>query len=268
MKLILPILHISMIKIFLLCICIVPTVLINAQIEVLDKYPYGQDFYAGGRNQLNKEMVKVVKEQKLLSCEKSEEQYDIQILVNKDSSINYVKDFDSVKINNNKCAFDFSRKIIPYLKRWIPAKENGSYVAAIATISIQPFYLYHSKDDPSKNESKSPTYKRGMENFSEEIKSIFQDKLRKNENRSIELIFTVNEYGDMQDFIVTGDFSERDKKDVIRSLSKIKGKWNPATFNGIALRTKLRQPITQYFDFQLEQERVKSMDQKMFNSRY
>lgn len=132
-----------------------------AQIEVLDRYPFGQDFYAGGLNQLNKEMVKIFKDQKLQPCERTEERYNVQIIIYEDSKISYVKDFDTLEVQKNKCAFDLSRKIFPYLKRWMPAKENGKVIAAITKIEIKPFYLYHSKEDPAKNETKSPSFKKG-----------------------------------------------------------------------------------------------------------
>ncbi|MGI9583653.1 hypothetical protein ACR1PO_20820 [Chryseobacterium sp. RRHN12] len=258
-----------MIKKFLLLITFFTIKLIFAQNVVLDKYPYGQDFYAGGLNQLTKEMVKVVKEQKLLPCEKSEERYNVQILVYANSTINYVKDFDTVDIQKNKCAFDFSRKIIPHLKRWMPAKVNEKFTGAITKIEINPFYLVNSKDDPSKNEKKNPTFKKGIKAFRFEIKSIFESYIKKNEDKRALLTFVVNENGEMEDFKIEGDFFDYEKKDIINSLSKIKGKWNPATFNNIPIRAKISQPIFQQFDLQIElEDQNKIMDQNFHNNRY
>lgn len=258
-----------MIKKFLLLIIFFTTKLIFAQIEVLDKYPYGQDFYAGGLNQLNKEIVKIVKEQKLQPCERSEERYNVQILVSENSTINYVKDFDTINIQKNKCAFDFSRKIIPHLKRWMPAKENGKFIGAIAKIEINPFYLVNSKDDPSKNEKEIAIYKKGMKAFGFEIKSIFERYVKKNEDKRAWLIFVVNENGDMEDFKIEGDFSDNDKKDIINSLSKIKGKWNPATFNNIPVRYRIRQPLLQQFDLQVELDnKDRIMNRNFHNNSY
>lgn len=258
-----------MIKKFLLLIIFFTTKLIFAQNEVLDKYPYGQDFYAGGLNQLNKEMVKVVKELKLLPCEKSEERYNVKILVYENSTINYVKDFDIVDIQKNKCAFNFSRKIIPHLKRWMPAKVNGKFIGAITKIEINPFYLVNSKDDPSKNKKENPTFKKGIKAFGFEIKSIFERYIKKNEDKRALLTFVVNENGEMVDFEIEGDFFDYEKKDIINSLSKIKGKWNPATFNNIPIRAKIRQPIFQQFDLQIElEDQNKIMDQNFHNNSY
>ena len=243
--------------------------LVSAQKEVLDRYPPGQDFYAGGGNQLFKEMVKIVKEQNLPPCENRTEKYNLQILIYENSTISYVKDFDSIEIQKNKCAFDFSRKIMPHLKKWMPAKEEGKFVAAIATVNINPFYLYYSKDEPIKNVEKRPTFKKGMESFGFEIKSIFERKIKKNEDKIVSLKFAVNENGDMEDFEIQGSYTENEKKEIINQLSKIKGKWNPATFNGVPFKFWLQQPIRQNFDIQTEFEgRTKDMYQNIHNNRY
>ncbi|WP_312900557.1 hypothetical protein [Chryseobacterium taichungense] len=238
------------------------------QIEILESYPYGQDFYAGGINQLQKEMVQIVKAQKLLPCEK-EEKYSIQVIVYDNSTISYVKDFDTVEIQKNRCAFDFSRKIFPHLKRWIPAKENGKFIAAIAKIDVIPFYLINSKDDPKDNETKKPTFKKGIEAFGFEIKSIFERYIKKNEYKIASLTFIVNENGGMEDFKIEGEFSDSDRKDIINSLSRIKGKWNPATFNNIPFKMRVRQPLLQQYDLQAEMEdRDRMMNQNYYNNRH
>ncbi|MFS4472719.1 hypothetical protein [Chryseobacterium sp. T20] len=214
-------------------------------------------------------MVKVVKEQKLLPCEKSEERYNVQILVYENSTINYVKDFDTVDIQKNKCAFDFSRKIIPHLKRWMPAKVNGKFIGAITKIEINPFYLVNSNDDPSKNKRKNPTFKKGIEAFGFEIKSIFERYIVKNEDKRTVLTFIVNEKGEMENFVIEGDFSDFDKKSIINSLSKIKGKWNPATFNNIPIRARIKQPVFQEFDFRTEiEDKSNIINSNFYNNRY
>ncbi|MCU7614653.1 hypothetical protein N0B16_09425 [Chryseobacterium sp. GMJ5] len=258
-----------MINRIILLICIISANQIFAQKEVLGQYPMGQNFYIGGIDGLNKEMVKIVKEQNIPPCENIAEEYTVQVLVNEDSSINYVKDFDSIKIQKNKCAFDISRKLIPNLKRWIPAKEQDKFVAAIAKIEIKPFYLYYSKDEPRKNETKNPVYSKGMASFGNEVTSIFQSRINKNEDKRSALLFVVNEKGEMEDFKIEGDYTESEKKSIIKDLSRIKGKWQPATFNGIPIKTRLRQPLLQNFDLQMQAEEMRrSADQNIYNNRY
>lgn len=87
------------------------------------------------------------------------------ILVNADGSINYVKQDDTLKINQNKCAYDFGRKNFPNMKRWIPAKDNNQYVGAITDILVDPFFLLNSKDDPDKNVYTQPKFKMGSISF-------------------------------------------------------------------------------------------------------
>jgi hypothetical protein len=254
---------------FLLIICCVFVNLAFAQKEVLNSYPPGQDFYAGGGYQLFIEMVKIVKEHDLPPCENRGERYDLKILIYENSTISYVKDFDSIEIQKNKCAFDLSRKIIPHLKRWVPAKEEGKFVAAIAKININPLYLHYSKDDPRKNEENMPTFKKGMQAFGVEVKSIFEKKIKRNEDKRTFLKFAVNENGDMEDFQIQGSYTDSEKKEIINQLSKIKGKWNPATFNGLPFKYWLRQPITQNFDIQTEiEDRTKEMYKNLYNTRY
>lgn len=64
-------------------------------------------------------------------------------------------------------------------------------------------------------------------------------------------------------------FFDYEKKDIINSLSRIKGKWNPATFNNISIRAKITQPIFQQFDLQRElEDQDKIMDQNFHDNRY
>lgn len=223
--------------------------------EVLGEYPPGQFFYIGGELALRKEMVAAVKKEKLLPCENTEESYTVNILVNPDSSINYIKDFDTATINKNKCAYDFSRKVIPHLKRWIAAKENDSFIGAVVRIQITPFILYHSKDDPRDNKFIETRYKDGRDAFAEEVRKNMERLVTKNEDKRIYLTFIVNEEGGLQDFLVEGNCTDYEKRRVVESFSKMKGKWVPATFNGIRMKSKMRVPITQQFNVEFELEK-------------
>lgn len=243
------------IRILLLFLLIISNQLF-AQVHVLESYPLGQDFYVGGLNGLEKEMVGIVKKEGLLPCENTDENYTVNILVYADASIKYIKDFDTIKIKKSKCAYDFSRKVIPHLKRWLPARIDGNPINAVTKISVQPFILYYSKDDPKDNKVISPRYKRGTNDFAEDIKRIMQDFIERNEDRKTFLTFVVNEDGIMQNFGIEGSFTDAEKRRMIDRFSRIKGKWEPATFNGIPRRVYMRQPIFQFFDIQFEIENI------------
>lgn len=244
-------------KIFIL---ITSIFFISIDAQVLPQYPDGQDFYEGGIKALNREIVKIVKENNLLPCAVGEE-YTIPIIIKQDSKIAYVKDFDTVTINKNKCAFNYSRKIIPYLKKWIPAKTDQQNVSAIAKIKIQPFYLYYSKDNPEENLFTNPVYgdkRNGLIAFQQQLSSIFEKRIQANEDKITYLVFIVNTEGGMEDFVIEGNYTENQKRELIKDLLRIKSKWIPGKFNNIPVKMRMRQPIRQNFDFEIEKNRVES----------
>lgn len=78
--------------------------------QILNEYPEAQDFYEGGINALSVDVLQAIKSENLEPCDNKEEIYTISVLVNTDSKINLVKDFDTLNIRKNKCAFEFSKK--------------------------------------------------------------------------------------------------------------------------------------------------------------
>jgi hypothetical protein len=225
-----------------------------AQLEVLASHPRGQNFYIGGINALQKEMIQIVKNKELMPCARTDEKYNVKVLINADATIKYVKDFDTVNINKNKCAFDYSRKIIPALKRWMPAKEGDKYIGAIAEFEIDPFFLYYSKEDPKDNEWKSPKFKKGIQNFSSQMKEIFEKYVDQNKYKHSSVSFFINEQGIMEDFIVNGGYSEAENKNIIRDLHKIKGTWEPGTFNGNPRKYRANQMVYEESPSQYEKD--------------
>lgn len=91
----------------------------SQNVDILEFYPIAQSFYPGGISELEKHVIKITKKLQLKPCENSSEYYGAKIIVFENSSIAYAKDFDTVNISKNKCAFDYSRKIIPHLKNWM-----------------------------------------------------------------------------------------------------------------------------------------------------
>lgn len=234
---------------------------LSAQRHIYETYPAGQEFYEGGLKALNKEIVKIVKENNLSPCAVGQT-YNVPIIVDEYSKISYVKDFDTLIINRNRCAFDYSRKIIPHLKKWVSAKVNQQSVSAIAKVKIEPFYLYYSKDNPEENVFVNPIYgdkRNGLTAFQQQISSVFEKRVKANEDKITYLIFVVNTNGGMEDFVIEGDYTDNQKRDIIRDLSRIKSKWIPGKFNDIPVKMRMRQPIRQNFDFEVEKNRVESM---------
>lgn len=230
---------------------------------ILEKYPYGQEFYAGGNRGLIMEMIEITRSKKLFPCENKHEKYVMPILINSNGSINYVKEDDTLKISQNRCAYDFGRKIFPNMKRWMPAKSNDQYVGAIINVLVDPFFLLNSKDDPSKNIYTQPRFKKGMYKFSNEVRKIFESSIKENEDKLSSIVFFVNETGKTVDFSVEGNYSEYEKKNFIKELSKINIQIEPGTFNSIPIKTKMRLPLRQEFSLELEKDKAENEFKRM-----
>jgi hypothetical protein len=239
--------------------------IIRAQSQVYEEYPAGQYFYKGGSLEFHKDIKRIIETQKLLPCENTEEKYTIPVIVRADETITFIKYSDSVEITKNKCAYDFGRKLIPFLKNWQSATIDNKNVSAIVEIVIDPFFLFHSKEDPKYNQLKQPKYKKGMQSFNYELTKIFESYINENENKFTNITFLVNEKGFMENFIIEGEYSDSEKRSIIRDLSKIKGQWEPGTFNGIPRKFKLRQPIRQNFDLNYENKRFEKMEREFRN---
>ncbi|RKS96733.1 hypothetical protein [Chryseobacterium defluvii] len=246
-----------MIKNLFLLILFVSFNTLQAQQEVLERYPYGQSPYEGGTDALILEMIQVIKKNEFSPCP-STEKYMLPILVNADASINFVKDPDTVSVFKNKCAFEFSRKLISYLKKWKPAVENGKPVGAIAEIQIEPFYLYYSKENPKLNEYKKPKFKNGMKVFGGHVKNIIEKNLSTNEDKKLYLSFVVSEKGVAENFQIDGNYTAAEKANMANELKKIKGEWEPATFNGIPMKFKFYNEFNQEFSFDYERSKYEN----------
>lgn len=232
-------------KIFLLILFVLYNLLQAQQLEeVLGSYPKGQDFYKGGPKSLFIEMKGIIFEQNLKPCLNSEETYALPVIVKPDSTISFVKDFDSVNIAKNKCAYYMGRKIVPHLKNWVPARENNVNVSAITEILIYPFFLENFNTDIKKNIITQVKHSKGSEYFAREVRYIFFKEIGENDGRLSTLVFTITEGGNMEDLYVEGpNLTEINKKNIIRKVLQIKGKWTPATLNGVPFKEKYRQGI-------------------------
>lgn len=238
-----------------------------SQQDVLEKYPFGQEFYVGGNRGLIMEMVKITKSKNLTPCENNQERYRMSILVNANGSINYVKEDDALKISQSKCAYAFGRKIFPSMKRWIPAKINNQYIGAITHILVDPFFLLNSRDDPNNNIYTQPKFKKGIYRFSSEVKRIFESSIKENEDKYSAIVFFVDETGKTIDFSVEGNYSENEKKNFVKSLSKINVSIEPGTFNTIPVKTKMRLPLRQEFSIEFERDRAEN-EFKLMDSKF
>lgn len=210
------------------------SVCFNAQ--VLPGYPRGQDFYEGGPYGLLLDMIKVTRENKIKKCANNDEIYNPSVLVYPDATINFVKDFDSINIQKNKCAYDFAKALLPKLKKWKPAIVDSIKAKAIVKFQVAPFFLYNSKLDPKENVFTAPTYSNGHDELLKKINIVLtKDVLRETTDYSL-IAFVINEQGKVINTYLTSDGISRFYSEKLSiQLSNLSGDWAPATFNSVPM---------------------------------
>lgn len=222
----------------------------NAQI--LNEYPEGQDFYEGGIAALSNDVLQAIKTENLKPCNNKEEIYTISVLVNPDSKINLVKDFDTLNIRKNNCAFEFSKKLLSHLKKWQPAIVEGVPVKAVASFTVKPADLFYTKTSEVRTAAEFP---KGMHNFRMIVKDIFTKSLKHNKYGRTELTFVVGLAGNIEDVVLKGDYNERDRKRLIYEITNIKERWKPETINGQPVKSRMKMIVNQEFDHTWEREK-------------
>ncbi len=232
----------------------------NAQI--LNEYPEGQNFYEGGIAALSNDVLQAIKTENLKPCNNKEEIYTISVLVNPDSKINLVKDFDTLNIQKNKCAFEFSKKLLPHLKKWQPARVDDSPVKAVASFTIKPADLFYTEKSQINTAAEFPN---GMHNFRMIVKDIFEKSLKHNKYGRTELTFVVGVAGNIEDVVLKGDYNERERRQLIHEITNIKKRWKPATVDGQPVRSRMKMILTQEFDHTLEREKFEQQERRGMN---
>ncbi|MPL56846.1 hypothetical protein SDC9_02337 [bioreactor metagenome] len=228
---------------------------LQAQIDVYDKYPIGQDFYKGGLSDFYKDIRKVIKKKNLKPCENENEKYLVNLVIYADKKVSLVKDFDTLNIQKNKCAFDFSKSVLPYLDNWQPAKLDGKEVNAIAQFMIDPYFLfYHKFKNPNPDVEKPPVFEKNIKLFQKEVRRIIESYIKENiSGRKISLSFTITELGALEDLRITNlQLEEIDKEEIIKEILRIKGKWKPGTRNGKPVKFRMNLTFEQEFNLELE----------------
>lgn len=251
----------SFIKVILLLSTIF-SVFLKSQ-DVYEKYPLGQNFYKDGINGLNKDIRKIIKQYKLKPCENGDETYIASVLVNQESKIQFVKDFDTINIRKNKCAYEFTKSVLPYLERWLPAKVEGKKVNAIAAFTINPYFLFNHKywyDE----KNKAPVYEKSLADFQYEVKEIIEKKIKENiSDRRISMSVVISENGKLEDVIINNlQLNEITEKELKRDILSIKGKWKPGLINGIPVRYTLHLNFRQEFSFDVEKQKWEELEKK------
>ena len=224
---------------------------------IYEAYPVGQDNYVGKKIGLYQDIKNAATKLQLQPCDRKEI-YTATVLVEPTGKIKFVKDVDSVYIRNNKCAYDFSKKLLPYLNRWIPAKVNNQPVPALTTFEVHPFIIHHSKENVSQNLYKEPQFSKGINEFRMLMGDTFMRLIKNNKDARMVMTFVVNEEGTMEDIAFNGSFDEKVLAAAKYETERLNRKkmWKPATFNGIPIRHRFNMPVRQEFSFELERSNL------------
>lgn len=214
--------------------------------QVLDEYPKKQDFYEGGITNFYKEAHEYLISNKVKECGENEI-YQPRILITKEAEVKWVRDFDTLNIARNKCAYNLSREIIKNLNHWKGAEVKGEKVGAITEFIIYP------KDLMSNYKSgynaytfvRPAEYATGMKEFRKDFHdnfmALFEDY---HINGKLKLEF----YIDQEGHIVNPSFYPviNDKSfshDFMRSLARVKKVWKPALYGVIPIKQRVAFPI-------------------------
>jgi len=226
------------------------SVLFSAQQEILDRYPPGDFFYQKGELNFLRDMKNVVLENNIQPCENKEESYQPKWIVYEDSSIKFIKDFDSLKIEQNKCAYNFVKNVFKYLEGWKPVYYEGKSYAVIATYTISPSDIFDLQIDENLTDNYKPAeYPGGMSRFKGDIDRILQPIVDKYPeyvvNEQFFISFKIGKDGIIKNIKIPEKFHFKAKDEIIRKMNKL-NKWKPATRNGIKMETNFTIPVQVY----------------------
>lgn len=227
--------------------------------QILDEFPKKQEFYKGGVTELYKDIHQISLNKKLSTCNKKEI-YQAKLLLTKDSKIKFITDFDSVNINKNKCAYDFTLEVLKELKnsdKWISAKVGEKHFDSIIRLFFVPNHLlenYTENYNPYKFYI-PVTYAGGVDKMNKDIHdqfmAIFSDY---HVNGKLFLDFVVDENGEIVNPIITPKVDNQSfNQDIFRALNRTKGQWISAKLDGISVKSRMTIPLNfsvNFYDYE------------------
>lgn len=228
-----------------LLIVILTNILLVAQTEILDDYPPTQHFYQKGELNFLKDLQKVALENDLKPCENPEEHYQPKWIVKQDSTIVFIKDMDTINIQKNKCAFDFTKNVFKYLEGWNPVFYNQKTYAAIATYDINPSDIFKLQinDDLKPNFTRAEyrggdtAFRIGVERL---INPIFDRNHLTLNNQDITIRFKVSKLGMVKEIKIYPQIPFRIEDEILAAVQQDLKKWKPAMLNGIAVEQQFQ----------------------------
>ncbi|UKB83784.1 energy transducer TonB [Chryseobacterium sp. MEBOG06] len=214
--------------------------------QVLDEYPRNQDFYEGGLVNFYKEAHEYIVNNKLKECDENEI-YQPRILVTKEAGVKLVKDFDTINIAKNKCAYNLSREVIKNLIHWKAAEVKGGKIGAVAEFIIYPKDLMSNyRSGYNANAFVRPAeYAGGKKEFNKDFHDnfmvLFEDY---HINGKINLEFYINKEGHIVNPRFYPEVNNRSfNMDFLRTLARMKKVWKPALYASLPIKQRIAIPI-------------------------
>ena len=217
-------------NLFLFCL-IFFSLFVFSQQNGIYLYPTNQEAYSGGKEKLYSHLHKNLIEHHFEKCADTLQNFKLAIIVKKDASISLIKNTDdSLKIVQNKCAYDLAKKVLPYLTNWKPSIYQNQKTAAIYEFDFIPNDLFENYEEGyigvalQKNQVHFPG---GIDQF----RNIFTKELKIPSSDFNGLIksdisFNVNSEGEIFDVkVISNPYNSQFEKNIISALKKIKTKW-------------------------------------------
>ncbi|MGO4708855.1 energy transducer TonB [Chryseobacterium sp. 2TAF14] len=116
------------------------------------------------------------------------------------------------------------------------------------TTELQELDLKKEKSEIFSDVEKPAEFPGGINVFRQKFAKNFKEKNVISKGREkCELTFVIERDGSLTDIKASGT-NESFNKEAIRAVSKIKGKWSPATINGQKVRYRFRVPLNINFE--------------------
>lgn len=208
----------------------------NAQI--LEHYPRNQVPYIGGYESYYKDFHDIIIDQNLQPCADKTEFYQLNLLVNPDRTISFIKDHNEKNIGKNKCAYDLAREVAKYQSNWNAATVDGIPKPAVATFYIFPDDLFNRYLEGYYPAITFPAYGNYENNGIEEFRKGIVNRIDVrgfdwNDRFNVIVEFIITKEAKIEDIVMIKSSSmiEFDKR-IAYGILSTKKKWKPATING------------------------------------
>lgn len=222
--------------------------------QILHDFPKYQVPYVGGYNAFYKDFHHVIVAKNLEPCSQKGQFYQLKLLINKDNSVNFIKDYSEDHIAKNKCAYDLSREVVQSLKSWNAAKVDGFPQSAVATFVVFPDDLFDDYQDGYVPNITGPIYGKYKGNGAEEFRKGIVNRidLRRfdwNDRFSVIIEFIITKDSKIENIkmIKSSSMDEFDKK-IIYGVKSTAKRWKPATVNGKPVDYKYQLTLTAVTD--------------------